>query len=90
MSAGNAHRLALLQKWESQLNPAQLEVWRRLMELLPKDSPLVGERGSWGLECALMSHVKRGATVEQIIKARLLPKHPKQQMDLRMLAANDE
>lgn len=73
MSAGTAHRLELLQKWESQLSPAKLEVWRQLMDMLPKGSELVGQAGGYGLECALMSHVMRGASVEHVVKLKLIP-----------------
>ena len=92
MSAGAAHRLALLHKWETQLSPAKLEVWRTLMEMLPQDSPLVGNAGSWGLECALMAHVMKGATVEQVVKMRLIPQRNggPRQVDHRAAAAGDK
>ena len=89
MSAGTAHRLALLQKWETQLTPAKLEVWRTLLQMLPKDSALVGQAGSYGLECALMAHVMKGATVEQVVKMRLIPKSPRAVADRRMAAAGE-
>ena len=87
VSAGAAHRLALLQEGESKLSPKHLEVWRQIMELLPKDSPLVGDRGGWGLEMFLMKHIARGATLEDL--RRYVPKIAPRYVDRRLAASGE-
>ena len=61
MSAGAAHRLALLEKGEAKCSPAQLAIWRTILESLP-ESPLVGIRGGYGLEIFLLGRVMRSAS----------------------------
>ena len=68
MGAAVAHRLQLLQEGEAKLSPKHLALWRDVLALLPKDSPLVGTNGGWGLEMFLMKRIAMNWPLEALQK----------------------
>lgn len=89
MSAGNAHRLAILQKLEEHLTPQQLDSWRVIHGKLPSGHPHVGT--DWGLELYLIKEIISGKKPEDL--ARYIPntRHgDRRQADRRMLTAGDK
>ena len=60
--------MRLLQEGEAKLLPAHLELWRQVSELLPRESPLVGVNGGYGLEMFLMKRIAKGWPLEALQK----------------------